>query len=181
MIDYDKLIKSIPKGLNQIETARFLYIELGKYFIYDPEIVYAQDIEKRKEIAFRGINEIKDNRVVCFSISKIYTELLRRCGINAEVIYIPPDPNIPNDIGHAFTQVNINGKKGSVELIRDLTNIKVGFKTDYFLPKVTEDQMKVAEERGLLDKLETMLTLDENQLKEVDKRIGYTYNRYVFK
>lgn len=111
MIDYGKLIKSIPEGLSQIEVARFLYIELGKYFIYDPEVISTQDIEKRKEIANRGIDEITNNKVICISLSKIYTELLKRCGINAETVYIPADPNIPNDIGHAYTQIDIEGKK----------------------------------------------------------------------
>ena len=125
MIDYDKLLNSIPKGLNQIEIARFLYIQLGKYFIYDTDVIETQDIEMKKKIANRGIDEITNNKVVCISLSKIYTELLRRCGINAETIFVPADPNISNDIGHAFTQINIGGKKGSLELVRDLTNIKV--------------------------------------------------------
>ncbi len=181
MIDYDKLLKSIPEGLNQIETARFLYIELGKYFIYDPDVIAAQDKETRKQIAYRDINEITNNKVVCISLSQIYTELLRRCGINAETVYIPEDPNIPNDIGHAYTQIEIEGKKGSIELIRDLTNIKVGLKTEYFLPGLTEERRKKAEERGLLDKIDSMLTLDESELRKIDDKIGYTYNRSIFR
>ena len=177
MIDYNKLLKSIPKGLNQIEIARFLYIELGKYFIYDPDIIETQDIEMRKKIANRGIDEIINNKVVCISLSKIYTELLRRCGINAETIYIPADPNDPRDIGHTFTQIDIGGKKGSLELIRDLTNIKVGFKTEYFLPEITEEKRKEAEEKGMLERIETILTLKSESLREIDDKIGYTHNR----
>lgn len=180
MIDYNKLLNSIPEGLNQIEIARFLYIELGKYFIYDPDVIFAQDVETRKEIAYRGINEITNNKVVCISLSKIYTELLRRCGINAETVYIPKNPTNPNSIGHAFTQIDIEGKKGSVELIRDLTNIKVGLKTEYFLPGITKEKMKEAEERGLLDKIDTVLTINDSELRDIDDKIGYTYNRTVF-
>ena len=178
MIDYDKLLNSIPKGLNQIETARFLYIELGRYFIYDPEVIQTQDMEKRKEIAFRGIDDIKDNKVVCISLSKIYTELLNRCGINAETVLTPPsDPNNPKDIGHAYTRINIDGKKGSLSLVNDLTNIKVGLKTNHFLiTRVTEEMKNEAEQKGLTDVLKNVLTIDEDELRRIDDKIGYTYN-----
>ena len=180
-IDYDKLLKSIPEGLDQIEVARFLYIELGKYFIYDPDFVNATDIETRRTIANRDINEIKNNRVVCISLSKIYIELLRRCGIKAEIVYIPPDPNDPNDVGHANVRIDIGGKTGSVSLINDLTNIKVGLKTEHFLPELTEEQIRTAKERGLLDKIVTVLALNDSELRKIDDKIGYTYNRSVFR
>ena len=180
MIDYDKLIQSIPEGLNQIEIARFLYIELGKYFIYDPEFVSEQDIEKRREIANRNIDEIKNNRVVCISLSNIYTELLIRCGIDAETVYDPANPNDPKDIGHAYTKIKINGKEGSISLTLDLTNIKVGFQTEHFLPELSEELKRKAVETGRQDKLETILTIDKDALREIDNKIGYTYNRKIF-
>lgn len=129
MIDYDKLLQSIPEGLNQIEIARFLYIELGKYFIYDDEFVSSEDMNRRQEIASKNIDDIKNNKVVCFTLSRIYTELLNRCGIQAETYYIPADPNNPKDLGHACTKITIDGKVAFPSLILDLTNIKVGFKT----------------------------------------------------
>ena len=79
MIDYDKLLNSIPEGLNQIEIARFLYIELGKYFIYDPDVIAAQDIETRKKIAYRGIDEMNENKtnINCdtWILGKLYSNL----------------------------------------------------------------------------------------------------------
>ncbi len=179
MIDYDKLLNSIPKGLNQIEVARFLYIELGRYFIYDPDAVSAQDIETRKKIAYRGIDEIKNNKVVCISLARIYTELLRRRGINAETVYIPADPNAPNDIGHAYTKIEIDGKVGSLSLVNDLTNIKVGLKTEHFLTELTEEKIEEIKEKGLLDKIDSLLTLSGSELREIDNKIGYTFNRSI--
>lgn len=180
MVDYDKLLKSIPEGLNQIEIARFLYIELGKYFIYDDEFVSSEDMNQRQAIARKNIDDITDNKVVCFSLSRIYTELLKRCGIKAETIYTPAYPNNPKDIGHACTKININGKIGFPSLIIDLTNIKVGFKTEHFLQEPTKEQKNTAKEKGMLEENETLLTLDEESLRKIDQKIGYTYNRDVF-
>lgn len=180
-IDYNKLIKSIPNKLftsqDQIGIARFLYIELGKYFIYDPEIIETKDNDKRLEIANRDINDIKNNRVVCFSLARIYTELLQRCGIDARTVIIPPTrPDDPKDIGHAYTKIRISEKEGSLCLINDLNNIKVGFKTEHFLPEIPEEKRQEAEARGLTDKLKTILTVDESRLRDIDDKIGYTYN-----
>lgn len=180
MIDYNKLIKSIPEGLNQIEIARFLYIELGRYFIYDPEFVSEQDIEKRREIASRDIDEIINNKVVCISLSNIYTELLIRCGIDAETVDIPANPEDPKDIGHAYTKIKIDGKEGTLSLINDLTNIKVGLQTEHFLPELSEEKKRKAVEEGLQEKLETLLTIDKDTLREIDNKIGYTYKRKIF-
>lgn len=33
----------------------------------------------------------------------------------------------------------------------------------------------------MLEDFETLLTLDENSLRQIDQKIGYTYNRNVFK
>ena len=180
MIDYDKLIQSIPEGLNKIEIARFLYIELGRYFIYDPEFVSEQDPEKRREIAYRNIDEIKNNKVVCISLSNIYTELLIRCGIDAKTVYDPANPNDPKDIGHAYTKIKIDGKEGSISFIFDLTNIKVGFQTEHFLPELSEEIKRMAVEKGMQDKLKTLLMIDKETLREIDNKIGYTYNRKIF-
>ena len=38
-IDYDKIIEDMPKELNQIEMARYIYIQLGKYFSYDERYI----------------------------------------------------------------------------------------------------------------------------------------------
>ena len=116
--------------------------------------------------------------MVCSSLSEIYVNLLKRCGINAEVQYISADKNKSNDVGHAFVRLYVDGKVDSADLIRDLTNIKVGFKTEYFLPKLTEEEIK---EKGRLEDLKHYLFVDEDEIRKIDEKIGYTYKRNVFK
>ena len=59
-INYNELIEKVDKSWSDIEKARFLYIELGKFFIYDSDFVSAEDTIMRERIGARGIAEIKN-------------------------------------------------------------------------------------------------------------------------
>ena len=186
MIDYEELLKQVNPNWSDIEKARFLYIKIGKFFIYDSSFVAEDDKDKRIEIGRRGIEDIKDNRIVCTSISRIYTSLLKRCGVQAEMVEIPPDEKDPKDIGHGYTQITINGKKGSAGLIHDLTNMKVGFKTEDFFKPVTQEKVEEYKERlrrqGLSEEAinteiesrrKELFEISEAELRQIDKKIGY--------
>lgn len=186
-LNYNELLDKIDPNWSEIEKARYIYIELGKFFIYDSDFVSAKDNAKREEIGSRDITDIKNNKIVCMSISRIYTELLKQCGIQSELVMIPPDKNNPKDVGHAYTKITIDGKTGSVGLIHDLTNIKIGFKTQDFLPNITDEKVKKYKEslklQGLSDeeidneireKRNKILEISQEDLREIDKKIGYT-------
>ena len=63
-IDYDKIIEDMPKELNQIEMARYIYIQLGKYFSYDEKYITSESDEKKREIFDRDIEDIENDKVV---------------------------------------------------------------------------------------------------------------------
>ena len=46
-IDYDKIIEDMPKNLTQIEKARYIYIQLGKYFSYDEKYITSESDEEK--------------------------------------------------------------------------------------------------------------------------------------
>ena len=127
-MEYDKIIEDMPKELNQIEMARYIYIQLGKYFLYDEKYITSESDEEKREIFDRDIEDIENDKVVCTSLSRIYERLLMRVGINAKTVLIPGER-----LGHAFTELEIDGKKYFTGLIRDLMNIKTGFKTNEFM------------------------------------------------
>ena len=164
-IDYDKIIEDIQKELNQIEMARYIYIQLGKYFSYDEKYITSESDEKKREIFDRDIEDIENDKVVCTSLSRIYERLLKRVGINAKTVLIPGER-----LGHAFTEIEIDGKKYFTGLIRDLMNIKTGFKTNEFMID-NPDRFGEASE---------FTALSDEELKKIDDKIGYTYNRYVY-
>ena len=99
------------------------------------------------------------------SLSRIYERLLKRVGINAKTVLIPGER-----LGHAFTEIEIDGKKYFTGLIRDLMNIKTGFKTNEFMID-NPDRFGEASE---------FTALSDEELKKIDDKIGYTYNRYVY-
>ena len=164
-IDYNRIIDEMPEGLTQIEKARYIYVQLGKYFSYDERYITSQSDEEKREIFDRDIDDIIDDKVVCTSLSRIYENLLNRVGIKARTVLIPGER-----LGHAFTELEIDGNKYFTGLIRDLMRVKTGFKTKEFMvdnpDRFGEDSEYIA--------------LSEEKLKAIDDKIGYTYNRYVY-
>lgn len=157
-MNYDELIKNMPQNLNKIEQARFLYIQLGKYFSYDEKFITSDDTGEKQNIANRNIEDIQDNNVVCTSMARIYTTLLNRIGINAKIVFIPTER-----FGHSYTKIKIDGQIYSTDLIHDLMNIKVGNKTKEFMSKDTKGENT------------KYSILSEDELKCIDDKLGYTY------
>ncbi len=164
-IDYDKIIEDMPKELNQIEMVRYIYIQLGKYFSYDEKYITSESDEKKREIFDRDIEDIENDKVVCTSLSRIYERLLKRVGINAKTVLIPGER-----LGHAFTEIEIDGRKYFTGLVRDLMRIKTGFKTNEFM---IDDPDRFGEDSEFT-------ALSDEELKKIDDKIGYTYNWYVY-
>ena len=164
-IDYNKIIEEMPEGLTQIEKARYIYIQLGKYFSYDERYITSPSDEEKREIFDRDISDIVDDKVVCTSLSRIYENLLNRVGIKAKTVLIPGER-----LGHAFTELEIDGNKYFTGLIRDLMRIKTGFKTKEFM---IDNPDRFGEDSEYT-------VLSDEDLKSIDDKIGYTYNRYVY-
>ena len=91
-MEFDKFIKDMPNDLNYIEKARYIYLQLGKYFSYDEQYLTSGTQEKRDELFYKNFKTIKDDKIVCATISDIYTYLLNKCGIEAKTIYFENPP-----------------------------------------------------------------------------------------
>lgn len=158
----NKILSEIPKNLTPIEKSRYIYIQLGKYFSYDKKYITTESEEEKKQNFNRDIKDVKDNKVVCTSLSKIYENMLNRVGINAKTVLIPG-----KRLGHAITELEIDGKKYFTDLTHDLMNIKTGLKTNEFMTGNIKDNHEYT-------------ILLENELQKIDNKIGYTYKRNVY-
>ena len=158
----NKILSEIPKNLTPIEKARYIYIQLGKYFSYDEKYITTESEEEKKQIFNRDIKDVKDNKVVRTSLSKIYENMLNRVGLNAKTVLIPG-----KRLGHAITELEIDGKKYFTDLTHDLMNIKTGLKTNEFMTGNMKDNHEYT-------------ILLENELQKIDNKIGYTYKRNVY-
>lgn len=157
----DKIFKDMPPNLTQVEKARYIYIQLGKYFSYDEQYIISNSEKEKREIFDRDIEDIVNDKVVCTSLSRIYENLLNSIGINAKTRLVKGER-----LGHAYTEIELDGEKYKADLIHDLMHIKTGFKTKHFMP-IDEKNLSYSH-------------IQEETLKEIDDKIGYTYMRYVY-
>ena len=75
---------------------------------------------------------------------------------------------------HAITEINIDGERYLCDLVQDLMRIKVGFKTKNFM---TINKIKMEE---YFEDVNSFSNVPLRELKRIDDKIGYTYNRNVY-
>lgn len=75
---------------------------------------------------------------------------------------------------HTITEINIEGKKYYCCPVKDLMRIKVGLKTEHFM---SIDKEILNEEPEYFS---SFAELSQEELKLIDDKIGYTYNRNVY-
>ena len=76
------IISDMPKDFNQMEQAIYLYIRLCQKFTYDDVYFYNEEIMKHTDVSNVANYGIKNNKLVCYVFSYIYSELLRSIGVN---------------------------------------------------------------------------------------------------
>ena len=158
----NKIIENMPKGLTQIEKARYIYIQLGKIFSYDERYITSESEEEKKQIFNKKIEDVIDNKVVCTSLSKIYENMLNRVGIKSKTVFLQGER-----LGHAITELEIDEKEYFTDLTHDLMNIKTGLKTNEFMIGKPENNQKYE-------------IITEEELKKIDDKLEYTYKRNVY-
>lgn len=160
--NFINMLDDMPEGLSDIEKLRWIYIKVCKRFSYDLE--YWSKLDKSKSIFYKSIDDIKDNKVVCSTISEIFTRLSKKAGLDVKTLVVDEygyDYGFQH--GHALNEVNINGQKVYCSLIYDLEKVKFGAKTRGFMIDDIEEEMG-----------ETAIT--DEDLQAIDDKIGYTVN-----
>lgn len=170
----EKMNKRFPEGsLNEIEKARYLYIELGKLLKFDINYISSSE-RKSEDVYWKPVNfdKIEDNEFICRQIAEMYAELLNRAGLNAkrhyrtmgEVIDEYFDPTCK----HAYTVIKLqDGRKFIADLVYDLPFIQGGMNTLFFGEK---------DERR-----EDIVLINQDEVREIDKKIGYSYPVDLYK
>lgn len=153
----EQILRKIPQGLSKLEQARFVYIELGKMVSYDEDYWYGNNKTKKRIYTsaqnVRDFKDIKDNKVICVSLSNLYNELMNKLGINAVQYRYEDDP-------HVYSILDIDGKQYKADLQRDLRYIQARRRTMFFC--------KMLYFVGENEK-------NEEELRKIDEKIGYTY------
>ncbi len=161
---YNQLVnllkQNMPKNLNNIEIAKYIYIELCKNKSFSIEYNYANEDNKSK-IYESTKNEklnlddmVAKDEHICLSLAYLYMSLLKEWNINSEINDY--DTNMINQ--HIYNLLKIDGKEIYTDITEDLYNIKGGFKTEYF---------------GYNNK---WAKSDKVENKKIDQKIGYIKN-----
>ena len=132
----DKMVAEMPKGLTELEQARYIYINLGKLLAYDERYTVGNNKQQRKlfklakerVIEFNQIKENKKFKGICIDLNRLYANTLisklgmQRVGINYGYGIMP----------HDSVTAEFDGRTSSYDLQRDLINIQLNCMTDFF-------------------------------------------------
>ena len=158
----EKLKSEMPKDLNEIEVAKYIYVELGKTKSYDEKYFFGNSKTKSKIYRLarntpNRINEtMKKKRIVCVSLSYLYRELLKRFDIKSYIHY----PDFEGE--HAYVVISLkDGRNIKGDLQLDLPMIQTKMKTRYF---GTKEKSEI---------IESFDAISDEENIEIDKRINY--------
>lgn len=122
------IINSIPINLTELETARYLYITIGKNLGYDINILP----DKNEIFNLQNINIINNiwgsllyTKGTNISFNKLYLYLCRFMNIECELIST-------NNQGYLKSVLTIDSTNITVDITQDIPLIQAGFKTQNF-------------------------------------------------
>ena len=159
----EKLLCNMPKDLNEIEKARYIYLNLGLLFCYDERYFFGNSKMqnkiyhsiRNKKIDYKEIKEKTKKRVVCISMADFFKTVLSNVGIEAK--------NYQPDLldSHTITQMFISDENGNKHLyLADLNN------------DLKFIQLKLPT-RNFCSFGENIITPVD--LKEIDQKLDYNY------
>ena len=197
----DEVANSILSGINpnwsNLYKIRYIYLELGKILSKDTDFFFSCDNKLFEyNLSYEEIKDIyesttgKDFKVICRSACEILRYVLKKAGIEAEVIKQINKPiNINIDdkdltINHYFLVAydDDNNNAYFMTLASDLPFIKEGMKTRLFandIPYKRINQDGIEEQVYEGNEINnTVLSIDE--LRKIDEDIGYIKTYYDF-
>lgn len=151
------ILTRMPANLTKIEQARYTYLQLGRLVTFD-EKYWLGNSKTRRQIyksarRVHDFKDMKDNKVICVSISNLYNSLLSKLGIEAEAVRA-------EDEIHVYTIFKIDGVEYEADLQRDLQFIQTHRKTRMF---------------GRDPEFSIKRQIPDDKMKEMDEKFGYTY------
>lgn len=172
-----KIIKNMPKNIDDYEKAYYIYLELGKIITKKTGLFLSTDFEK---IATSEEIMQNDFQGVCKTAAELYCSILAMPEINIKADVVRFKPN--DAISHVETVLHINNNIYFADLIADLENIKVGKKTKCFCYNMV-DRIKRTKRIDLMQPKKEieerynkkLSNISEEKLKEMDKKFNYSY------
>lgn len=168
----EEIIGDIPEGLNDIEKIRYIYLKLGKYFVYNINFVINENEDtKQKKVYKKEINleKIHTKKYVCSQIAYALASSINKLvpSVSAETMYranheLAEDEEY-SETEHMATKIKTkNGEKYLLDLTLDLFRIQNNLQTKEFgYSSYIDDDYDIISLR---------------EAREMDNKIGYTFN-----
>lgn len=161
----EKIISNMPKDLDELGIARYLYIALGKELYFSTKFQNTDDSSYGQlYIETVDINSFKGSHIICRMWSQLYSQLLDLYNIDNKIV----------DSGHQYIEFNIQGKRWVADATygsyTDLARIHNNDELQNFGPLRNQDPAHTS----------NMIRIDSNtaeQLKIIDDKIGYNNSR----
>lgn len=156
----EEILSRMPNDLNDLEKARYLYIELGKRVSFSTKFNNTDFLSSAKMRTTKvDINTFNENQVNCIMWSSLYSQLLDCVGISNNII----------KQGHDYVEFYIDGVRWCADATygnyTDLARIHNNDETSYFGPAIFQKNSKY----NSVNQNEENVAL----IKELDKKIGY--------
>ena len=103
--ELDKIIATVPAGLDDVEKAAYLHDYICLAFCYD---LFSDNSSKIYDV----YNMLKNKYGVCDAYTRLYTALLGKCGIEADGVW-------SNSMVHSWSEIKLNGEWYCVDVTWD--------------------------------------------------------------
>lgn len=171
----EEILSGMPSDLNDLEKARFLYIELGKRVSFSTKY-HNSDSSLQMYVDRVDINTFDKNQVICVWWSSLYSQLLDAVGISNNVI----------KLGHDYVEFYIDGIRWCADATygnyTDLARIHNNDETTYFGPAVFQKNNKYnsvnlsKDNISLIEKIDAKIRYN-NKLTELKEFIAKVKNK----
>jgi hypothetical protein len=159
--NYIERMKIETAGFSELETIRYIYIDLGKRLTFDPNFYRGNSSQKTR--AYRDSEKVdapekgmETGVIICKTSSRILEMVLNSLGIKTSIVSAHDTENERCD--HVYNVVRLkDGKLISIDLQLDLNSIQSHSRTKFF---------------GL-DEWEKSPIINRFELEQIDKKIGY--------
>ena len=166
--NYINNVKELTKELNEIETIRYIYLDLGKRFSFDKRFYAGNSSQKKASYKESGTFEAPEESmtsgiIVCRTSSRILETILNHLGIKTHsyTVYGDPDKNHP----HVYNICSLkDGRVLSFDLQQDLNNIQSRSRTKFFGLNPNQDCEMIP----------------RFELEQIDKKLGYISDKEYY-
>lgn len=193
----DTVLRGVKAEWTTLEKIRYVYLALGKTLHKHTDFFFSVDnklsdrnmlIEEIKQI-YEDKKDTGDLKVICRSAAYMLQKAYDRLGIKSELIksnnnVINYENNGENvEINHWFLAVyDDEGKAYFLTLASDLPYIQMNMQTRHFASSIPYTKVQKNGEviQVYCGKEIKHTVLDDEQLREIDEKIGYLRNQYHY-